>query len=71
MYVLDRFEEDLAIFVSKDGDIRALPRESFRDAREGDIFDLSADGSFVYNEELTKARRESVKSRFSRLVRRK
>lgn len=71
MYILDRFEGNFALLVSKEGDERLVCREALGAAKEGDAFYLSEDGSFVYDAALTEARKESVKSRFARLVKRK
>lgn len=71
MYILDRFEGELALLISKDGDEKAVPREALGDHKEGDAFRLSEDGSFIFDDEYTKSRKESVKSRFARLVKRK
>lgn len=72
MFILDRFEGDFAVLINEDGQSKILPRSSLKDdAREGDVFVLLEDGSFAFDKGLTKSRKESVKSRFSRLVKRK
>lgn len=70
-YVLDRFEGGFAVLSPDDGGEQLiLPRSDFEGRREGDIFD-EKDGGFVFDSELTKARRKHIRERFRRLVRRK
>ncbi len=71
MYILDRFEDNLAVLISKEGDEKIIKREVLGDYKEGDAFRLSDDGSFIFDEDFTKSRKESMKSRFNRLVKRK
>ncbi len=71
MYILDRFEDNLAVLISKEGDEKIIKREVLGDYKEGDAFCLSDDGSFIFDEDFTKSRKESMKSRFNRLVKRK
>ncbi len=71
VYILDRFEGNFALLLSRDGDERLVPREVLGSAKEGDAFRLADDGSFIYDAALTEARKESVRSRFARLVKRK
>ena len=71
MYILDRFEGEYALLISKDGGIKTVPREDLGEHKEGDAFRISDDGAFIFDEEFTKSRKESVKSRFARLVKRK
>ena len=71
-YVLDRFEEDFAVFLSdSDGRQLILPRADFEERREGDVFKVSDTQALVFDAALTMARREAAKERFSRLVKRK
>ncbi len=71
MYVLDRFEGEIAVLISEEGDVKHLPCQSLSNAHEGDVFDFSDEGLPIYMEELTKSRKEQVQSRFARLVKRK
>lgn len=71
MYILDRFEDDLAVLISKEGDEKIITREVLGNYKEGDAFILSADGSFIYDAVLTETRKKSVRSRFARLIKKK
>ena len=70
-YVLDRFEDNFAVLSPDDGGEQLiLPRSDFDGRREGDIFEENC-GSFVFNAELTMARKKRIRERFRKLVRRK
>ena len=71
MYILDRFEGNLAVLISKEDGEKIIPREVLGNYKEGDAFRISDEGNFIFDGELTKSRKESVKSRFARLVKRK
>lgn len=71
-YILDRFEDDIAVLVSADGGTVSVMRAELKaeDPREGDAFVLT-DGQFVRDAVLTGSRRKAIGSKFSRLVKNK
>lgn len=69
-YILDRFENEFAILVSKNGDTITVLRECIPDRREGDVFTI-IDASPVYDRDATEKRKRDLGVRFSKLVRRR
>ena len=71
-YVLERFEDDLAVFSPDfEGRQLILPRADFAARKEGDVFVLNEAQVPVFDAALTKARKDAAKARFMRLVNRK
>lgn len=66
-YILDRFEGDVVVLEAPDGAFVKVSRGQLpADAREGDLFLPAAEG-FAPDAAATRARRERLKARFSRL----
>ena len=60
LWILDRFEEDIAVLEGNETLIH-VPREALpEDARPGDCFHLAASGDCVFDAEATAARRERI-----------
>ena len=66
MWIIDRFEETIAVIETDDG-MTEIPRSQILgDAREGDILRQNPDGS--YQTAATQARREKLAARTRRLM---
>ena len=60
MWIIDRFEETIAVIETDDG-MTEIPRSQILgDAREGDILRQNPDGSYQTDTAATQARRESL-----------
>lgn len=72
MYVLDRFEEEIAILVcDADGSILELKRCELPEAlSEGDCLQRLADGSWRIDVDETQRRRQEMRGRLRRLFQR-
>jgi len=68
IYVLDRREGNIYILIGPDGEHNTT--ELPDDAREGDVFHLTADG-FVHAPEETKARKERIEAKMNRLFKKR
>lgn len=67
MIVIDRFGEDFAV-LEIDGEMTEIPRSEIpSDAREGDILVLD-NGVYSVDEKATSERRNSVRERLYRLM---
>lgn len=67
MIVIDRFGEDFAV-LEIDGEMTEIPRSDISsDAREGDILVLD-NGVYSVDEKATSERRNSVRERLYRLM---
>lgn len=68
MWIIDRFEETIAVIETDDG-MTEIPRSQILgDAREGDILRQNPDGSYQTNTAATQARREKLAARTRRLM---
>ena len=63
MWIIDRFEETIAVIETDDG-MTEIPRSQILgDAREGDILRQNPDGSYQTDTAATQARREKLAAR--------
>lgn len=69
-YVLDRFEENSAVFVSDGGEILVTDAEPYRQRREGDVFIL-IENELVFSDSRSHERRGDVLDRFKALLNRR
>lgn len=68
MWIIDRFEETIAVIETDDGYDRDPPQPDSGDAREGDILRQNPDGSYQTDTAATQARREKLAARTRRLM---
>lgn len=68
MIVIDRIEENIAVCETDEGQLR-LDLSALPDAREGDVL-TEKDGSWQVDADETARRREQIRSRMSRRIRR-
>ena len=66
IYILDRFENGLAVMIGQDGEEIVVPSPG---GREGDVFECAADGGFVPCPDETERRRAQIKKRMDKLFR--
>ena len=68
MWIIDRFEETIAVIETDDG-MTEIPRSQILgDAREGDILRQNPDGSYQTDTAATQARRDKLAARTRRLM---
>ena len=67
VYILDRFEETLAVLENEAGETQAVPREALpAEAKEGDALRYEA-GVYTVDSQETESRREQTLSLLRRL----
>lgn len=68
-WVIDRWEGDLAVCQNQQDQRREIPREKFPpEAKEGDWFFFTEQGSIQISSEETKMRQNAAKNRRKRLL---
>lgn len=70
-YIVDRFEEDLAVCENQDGGFENIPISLLpKDIREGSCF-FEKDGLFYIDKEETEDREQKMKELFNSLLKKK
>ena len=67
IYILDRFENGLAVLINKSGSSLIVPRGTLGDAGCGDVF-VMKDGRLYSDESAAEKRQSELKRRFDKLT---